>query len=64
MIIPDDMVTDPADVVAAIIRGVKRNRLHIFPDKMARRIHYIKRYIPWMIPILNRRMQQRIVQPD
>jgi short-subunit dehydrogenase len=64
MVIPDDMVTDPADVVAAIIRGVKRNRLHIFPDKMARRIHYIKRYIPWMIPILNRRMQQRIVQPD
>ena len=64
MAIPDDMVTDPADVVAAIIKGVKRNRLHIFPDKMARRIHYIRRYIPWMIPILNRRMQQRIVQPD
>ena len=64
MVIPDDMVTDPSDVVAAIISGVKRNRLHIFPDKMARRIHYIKRYIPWMIPILNRRMHQRIVQAD
>ncbi len=64
MAIPDDMVTDPADVVAAIIKGVKRNRLHIFPDKMARRIHYIRRYIPWMIPILNRRLQQRIVRPN
>lgn len=62
--IPDDIVTDPADVVAAIIKGVKRDRLHIFPDKMARRIHYIKRYIPWMIPILNRRMQQRLVQAE
>lgn len=61
--IPDDMVTDPADVVAAIVKGVKRNRLHIFPDKMARRIHYIKRYVPWLIPILNRRMQQRMIQP-
>jgi len=64
MAIPDDIVTDPADVVAAVIKGVKRDRLHIFPDKMARKIHYIKRYIPWMIPILNRRMQQRIIQPD
>jgi len=63
MAIPDDMVTDPADVVAAIIKGVKRDRLHIFPDKMARRIHYIKRYVPWLIPILNRRMQQRMIQP-
>jgi len=64
MNIPDDMVTDPADVVSAIIKGVKRNRLHIFPDKMARRIHYLKRYAPWTIPVLNRRMQQRIVQAD
>ena len=64
MAITDDMVTDPADVVAAIIKGVKRNRLHIFPDKMARRIHYIKRYMPWVIPILNRRMQERIVQAE
>ena len=64
MAIPDDMVTDPADVVAAIVKGVKRNRLHIFPDKMARRIHYIKRYMPWVIPILNRRMQERIVQAE
>jgi len=64
MTIPDDMVTDPADVVAATLKGVRRNRLHIFPDRMARRIHYIKRYMPWMIPILTRRVQERIVQAD
>ncbi len=64
MAIPDEMVTDPADVVAAIIKGVKRNRLHIFPDKMARRIHYMKRYIPWLIPLMSRRMQQRMIQSD
>ena len=64
MAIPEEMVTDPADVVAAIIKGVKRNRLHIFPDKMARRIHYMKRYIPWLIPLMSRRMQRRMIQSD
>ena len=59
--IPEDMVTDPADVVAEIIRGVKKNRRDIFPDKMSRRIHYLKRFAPWTIPLINRRMQERTV---
>ena len=37
--VPDDMVTDPADVVAEILKGIKKNRRDIFPDKMSRRIH-------------------------
>ena len=55
--VPDYLVTDPADVVARIIDGVRRDRLHIFPDKHARRIHYITRFVPWLVPLLNRRMQ-------
>jgi short-subunit dehydrogenase len=57
--VPDDMVTDPADVVAEIINGVKKNRRDIFPDKMSRRIHYLKRFMPWIIPLIDRRMQER-----
>ncbi len=57
--VPDDMVTDPADVVTEIINGVKRNRRDIFPDKMSRRIHYLKRFMPWIIPLIDRRMQER-----
>lgn len=58
--VPDDLVTDPADVVAEILSGVKKNRRDIFPDKMSRRIHYLKRFAPWIIPIINRRMQAKI----
>ena len=61
--VPDDMVTDPADVVAEIIAGVKKNRRDIFPDKMSRRIHYLKRFMPWCIPLIDRRMQERTI-PD
>ena len=55
-------MTDPADVVAKIVEGVKKNRRDIFPDKMSRRIHYLKRFMPWSIPLINRRMQERTIQ--
>ena len=61
--VPDDMVTDPADVVAAIVKGVRMNRRDIFPDKMSRRIHYLKRFMPWVVPLIDRRMQERAT-PD
>jgi short-subunit dehydrogenase len=59
--IPDDMVTDPADVVAEIVAGVKKNRRDIFPDKMSRRVHYLKRFMPWTIPLIDRIMQERAI---
>ena len=58
--IPVDIVTDPADVVAAMIKGIRANRLHIFPDRTAKQIHYITRLIPWIVPILVRRMDEKI----
>jgi short-subunit dehydrogenase len=60
--VPDDMVTDPADVVAEIIKGVRKNRRDIFPDKMSRRIYYLKRFMPWIIPLIDRRMQERTLR--
>jgi len=62
--IPDDMVTDPADVVAEIVAGVKKNRRDIFPDKMSRRVHYLKRFMPWTIPLIDRLMQERTIPDD
>ncbi len=58
--VPLDMATDPADVVAAIIKGVRANKLHIFPDRKAKQIHYITRLIPWIVPILVKRMDEKI----
>ncbi|MDH4106825.1 MAG: SDR family NAD(P)-dependent oxidoreductase [Gammaproteobacteria bacterium] len=60
--VPDHMVTDPADVVAAIVRGVRRNRPHIFPDRVALTTHYLQRFLPGVIPLLQSRLD-RVTQP-
>jgi len=59
-VVPDNIVTDPADVVAAIINGVRCNKKQVFPDRAAKQIHYISRFFPWIIPILNRQMDKKI----
>ncbi len=59
--VPDHLISDPSDVVRQIIVGVEEDRLHVFPDKHARRIHYLKRFVPWIIPLLNRRMQNESI---
>ena len=54
--VPEYLVSDPADVVASILQGVRRNRLSVFPDRHARLIHYITRFAPWALPLLDRRL--------
>jgi short-subunit dehydrogenase len=60
-IVPAHLISEPSDVVARIIDGVRRNRLHVFPDKYSRRIHYVTRFAPWLVPWLNRRMQAQSI---
>jgi len=55
-LVPDDMISNPADIVANIIKNIERDRLHIFPDKIALRVHYLKRFAPWAMPLFSRRM--------
>jgi len=55
--VPEHIISEPADVVAEMLRGIRRNRLHVFPDKQARRIHWLTRLVPWAIPMLNRRLR-------
>lgn len=62
--VPDDMLTDPADVVAEIISGVKRDRRDIFPDRLSRRIYLLKRFAPGMLSIIERRMQDQILSEE
>ena len=59
--VPDYLISDPSDVVRQIISGIEKNRLQVFPHKHARRIHYLKRFVPWVIPMLNRRMQNESI---
>ena len=58
--IPLDMATDPADVVAEILKGIRKDRLHIFPDRTARALYYLRRFAPWMLPAINRYVQKRV----
>ena len=58
--VPLDMATEPSDVVGAIIKGIRANKLHIFPDRTAKQIHYITRFFPWIVPILTRHMDRRL----
>jgi len=60
--VPAHLVSDPADVVARIVDGVRGNRLHVFPDRYARVIHYVTRFVPWVLPLLDRRMQKESIE--
>ena len=60
--VPAFLLSNPADVVAQMLKGVRNNRLHVFPDKYARRIHYIRRFVPWILPMLERRMQAEAIE--
>ena len=50
--LPDDMVSDPVEVVREVLEAVQQNEVHVFPDKVARRLHLFKRFIPKIIPKL------------
>jgi short-subunit dehydrogenase len=54
--LPDEMVSNPVDVIHEVIKGVQQNKRHIFPDKTSRRIHILKRYFPSLLPYMNRRL--------
>jgi len=60
--VPAYLISEPSDVVARMIEGVRRNRLHVFPDKYSRRIHYVARFAPWLMPLLDRRMQAESIK--
>ena len=60
--VPEAIISEPQNVVAEIIRGIRRDRLHVFPDKQARRIHVLKRYAPWLIAVLNRRLERESIK--
>lgn len=61
-IVPAYLISEPADVVARMIEGVRRNRLHVFPDKYSRSIYYVTRFAPWLLPLLDRRMQAQSIK--
>jgi short-subunit dehydrogenase len=52
---PEHLATDPAKVMEKTIKAIVNNKLHVFPDKMASRIHFVKQYFPQLLDLLSDR---------
>ena len=60
--VPPHLVSNPAHVVERMIAGVRRKKLHVFPDKYARATYYLLRFAPWLMPILDRRLHNQAIE--
>lgn len=50
--LPDWMITDPDAVIAALLRGIRRKKREVYPDRFARTLHFLKNHAPRLIPRL------------
>jgi short-subunit dehydrogenase len=55
--LPDSLTSLPADVIRAVLDGIRHEQSQVFPDPMARRLHLIKRFVPWLLPLLARQLE-------
>jgi len=60
-VVPPHLISHPSHVVAQVIAGVRRNKLHVFPDKYSRLTYYLLRFAPWLLPIFDRRLNAQAV---
>ena len=47
--LPESELTNPVDVMRQVIHGIETNQQHVFPDKRARQLQFIKRYFPKLL---------------
>jgi short-subunit dehydrogenase len=50
---PEYLATDPARVMEATIKAIVNNKLHVFPDKMAKSIYLLKQYFPRFFDLMS-----------
>ncbi len=60
-VVPEHRLSEPADVVAKIVAGVRADKAHIFPDGTSRFVHYLARFLPAAIPMLQRRLEREML---
>jgi short-subunit dehydrogenase len=58
--LPEHWITDPANVMRETIRGIVQNKLHVFPDAIAKNVHVLKRYSPWFLDWIGNKFTRRI----
>jgi len=47
--LPDWLINDPAQVMADLVEGIRRRKLHVYPGGFSRTIDIIRRIAPWAI---------------
>jgi short-subunit dehydrogenase len=60
--VPEYLISEPEDVVKRILKGVRRNRSHVFPDRYARFLSYLTRFVPWFMPSLDRILSNQSIE--
>ncbi len=53
--IADSAITDPVDVIQEVVKGIRNDQLHLFPDRTAKVAHFVKRFIPRALPYITNR---------
>jgi hypothetical protein len=56
------MLTKPQDVIAEVLKGIVKNKQHVFPDTYGKIIHRLKRFSPALLQMLNRRIEAQVAQ--
>ncbi|MCC0176333.1 SDR family oxidoreductase [Waterburya agarophytonicola K14] len=51
----EDIATDPAKVMETTIKAIEKNKLHVFPDRMANSIYLLKQYLPKLYDLMSDR---------
>lgn len=57
--LPDSWLTDPAQVMAITLQGIRQNQLHVFPDKAGQIIHRFKRFTPGLLDWISSSIARR-----
>lgn len=62
--LPDGWLTDPVEVMKATLKGIRYNKLHVFPDRTGNLIHLAKRYAPSLLDRISVLVNNIIVDRD
>lgn len=58
--LPENWITDPVKVMRQTIQGIIRDQLHVFPDSVAKNIHFFKRYAPGFLDWISNEFTRRL----
>ncbi|MCG8346259.1 MAG: SDR family oxidoreductase [Chloroflexales bacterium] len=56
---PDQMLYDPEFVIAKLIKGIREQKLHIYPGAIPQLIDCLQRLAPWALPLVLRPSRSR-----